>query len=688
MCEPQNKINPPPLLVQESNGEIVERSRDWLDGYLVGVKQTRGAYKFWWFMVGALIAAAVVLVAPRSAWGQDAPLDRPPAIVFLTVGDEAGWKPGNWGIGQLAEALRERGHAEVWREWREQWAFMLRPGHDAIFVHNPAGFAYPGRGMRVDQLLALPGWLQDEVVGLVGDMRADGHRVIVYLGHPAPDDERVSIERLAQSVEPFTRLGCEIGLDAVGGAWAPGRNPDSYSRRLDGRAGAFVTMLRTQGVAVLPETNNRAEPCIIDSNWLAGEDAQGMPVSPGSVILPYPPSAPADDAWRDWWPGWWRSLAERGLVASIRPWWFTADEVSFDEVWRASEPNPTPVALLLGIPESTPFGTIDGAASAVGGIDRVEIDGAVVPLTHGCAFEWSDDPGGGERRAVRIDAWGNRGGHATATVTINDSGGWLVVDASDPSFDRRQRIDTGGRGLWLHDADLDGPVRSRLGVNNTAPIVLERVRSDGDFGNLAEPGYWRGGIYIRDSAFRGGVVVAPSAKAWVRSTLSDMLSEGFHGASLVLDCAVAGIRKPAGTTHHPDLIQVNPDFIGDFIACGLTARSIFGQGVFTRAASGEAFRSMHLIAVDVDQRAYASQLLRSCADLVIRDCRFTNSAGEARPFYIANDAHPTRFERVEVEGLEAPGFKCDPGIVPIDVWIRRTLDDGRVVIDGEWEAAR
>lgn len=633
------------------------------------------------FLVGAvagLLALAMLVAFVPSAFGQGgAAVERPPAAVFLTVGDEAGWAPGNFGIGPLAEALRTRGHSAVWSAWRDAWAHRLRPGYDTIFVHNPGGFAHPGRGMRVDQLLALPEWLQREVVGLVGDMRADGHRVVVYLGHPAPHDERLSLSRLVGSFEPFTELSCALAFDATSN-W-----------RSDAEVGAFFALLRARGVEVLPETNDRETPSVIDSNWLAGEDAQRMPVAAGSIVLPYGPSVPGDDSWREWWPAWWRAQAERGRVAAIRPWYFSAQDGTLDDIWKRSEPlaeRPTPVALLLGVPASTPFGFIDGAASAVGGIDRVEIDGAVVPLTHGAAFEWRSPDA--LVREIRIDAWGRRGGHASATVTINDTGRWLVIDAASGGFVRSERVDTGGRGLWLRHANLDGPVRPRLATANTAPIVLDHCVSDGEFGNLAEPAYWRGGIYVRGCAFRGGVVVAPMARAWVACTLADMQSEGFHGAALVLDCTVEGIRKPSNTAYHPDLVQVPPPVVGDVIVCGLRAREVYAQGVFTRAASGEPFSSLHLIACDVDQRSHASQLLRSCADLRIIDCRFWNAEGEARPFYIANDAHPTRFERVEVRGLEAPGFKCDLSIVPIDVWLRRTLDDDRVVIDGSWEAAR
>jgi len=240
---------------------------------------------------------------------------RVPVCLWVPVSDSSLWTEELRGIDPAI-------FAGGWRLWREQHrvAFgAIRPGYDPIFLHNPFGFESLGDGPRLDQFLTAPAWATADFSETMRGLIAEGHRIIVYLGTPEPDD---TMEHIEASLMPLLEAGIrDIGFDSTS---QNDPNPGLPIPPVDDpqhAASAMVDWLESLGVTVWVETAHTTRLSIVDTNWLARSDDAGWTVAPGSIVLPYLPAAPGvfDQTWRQWFPAFQAAMHARGFVAAMMP---------------------------------------------------------------------------------------------------------------------------------------------------------------------------------------------------------------------------------------------------------------------------------------------------------------------------------------------------------------------------------
>ena len=262
------------------------------------------------------------IVAVLTHWRRDpaqsyaATAARPAVCLWYPVSDAATWTHEGFGIDPVIVA-------GGWQGWRDAYRPALdaiRPGYDLVFLHNPFGFDGLRASPRVDQYLMAPEWAKADFAGVMQGLVAQGHRFVAYIGRPGATDDMAF---LASCVQPLIDAGItDIAFDGIshndpnaGIAAPPVDDPDHA-------ASSFVAYLESLGITVWVETAHAERLSVVDTNWLQRSIDNGWAVAPGSLVLPYPPSAAGnfDLSWPVWFPAWHRDMAERGLIGSMLPY--------------------------------------------------------------------------------------------------------------------------------------------------------------------------------------------------------------------------------------------------------------------------------------------------------------------------------------------------------------------------------
>lgn len=507
---------------------------------------------------------------------------------------------------------------------------QLRPT-DIAFMHNPFGFAHHGRGMRFAQMLALPEWLQREVLTAIRLLR-QRLRVLVYLGHPyAADEPAPSLSDIGRVLDPLIYLGCELAFDATGGTED---NPVGW--KSNPMVDRFLQNIEDRNTNTWCETNDRQDPCIIDSNWYEGELAQGAHVEPGSIILPYSPSVPVVT------PAWLREVAARGHIPAIRPHELAGLGMTLGEVWAGSpigvdSPPLNPPPIDSTVP-ATPIDHVPDAGKKVKIYARTLhpeepwLSLTCEVITSGNAREVAlIDANGGTVASVPAGAVGNlpgdpvklratKPGAYTLRVTGNGETfetavglgyeqDWFVIDREGAPWtpDDNDQLATlrGQNRVILRGANIGSgfpgasskikPGRGTDAATRTLmlracsvlgdPVLLPRV-------DVAAAGEWGVGVWLWSCAFKG-VNSLPADLRMIRNCYSEHIgSDAGQNCPLVYDYTVRNLRKPPGSDAHPDLLQgffkVDPGPVfwvkvtNDDELSRFELDEIFGQSLFLR----------------------------------------------------------------------------------------------------------
>lgn len=238
---------------------------------------------------------------------------RAPVCLWVPVSDSHLWTEELRGIDP---AIFTGG----WRGWREQHrvAFAaIRPGYDPIFLHNPFGFEEFAGGPQLDQFLTAPEWATADFAETMQALIAEGHRIILYLGTPDPDD---TMEHVEASLAPLLAAGIrDFGFDSTSQNDPNPALPIPAVDDPDHAASSMVNWLESLGVTVWVETAHPTRLSVVDTNWLKRSDDAGWAVARGSIILPYLPAGPGvfDQTWREWFPAFHAEMAARGLLAAM-----------------------------------------------------------------------------------------------------------------------------------------------------------------------------------------------------------------------------------------------------------------------------------------------------------------------------------------------------------------------------------
>lgn len=174
---------------------------------------------------------------------------------------------------------------------------------------------------------------------------------------------------------------------------------------------------------------------------------------------------------------------------------------------------------------------------------------------------------------------------------------------------------------------------------------------------------WTGGAYHTDCNIRDVAYGSIRAMMLRGCQLDNIGSDAFRDPRLILNCKVSGIRKPAGSAFHPDLIQ----FWGNFdnvIVYGVEAREIFAQGIFSEGKETVPDRNMAFVNIAIDQRSHLSQWSQA-ADHVL----LWNITLIGKPFLIRNvdDGRPKNvMTNFSVRDSVFQEMRAAPSIIPAD----------------------
>lgn len=183
----------------------------------------------------------------------------------------------------------------------------------------------------------------------------------------------------------------------------------------------------------------------------------------------------------------------------------------------------------------------------------------------------------------------------------------------------------------------------------------------GDEMRFASVTSWTGGAYHTDCMIRNVAYGSIRATMLRGCTMENIGSDAFRDPRLVLNCRVNGIRKPAGSGFHPDLIQ----FWGNFdnvILYGIEAHEIFAQGIFSEGKEAIADKNIALVNVAIDQRSHLSQWSQA-ADHVL----LWNVTLLGQPFLVRNvdDGRPKNvMTNFSVRDSVFQEMRATPSIIP------------------------
>jgi hypothetical protein len=172
--------------------------------------------------------------------------------------------------------------------------------------------------------------------------------------------------------------------------------------------------------------------------------------------------------------------------------------------------------------------------------------------------------------------------------------GWVTIRPVPGSAPESVRFVTGGRyrvaNIHLKDVVLDFSSGGSIGNYTLATlpsmIWLENVRAIGPGpatgARVVPPANWLG-MYmtnVRIESFTDGAMFARIAR---NVHVENLGSDAFTGSKLVVNCTANTVRRPSGTSFHPDVYQfsVTPGMlVENNIIYGVLATDIGAQGMF------------------------------------------------------------------------------------------------------------